>query len=103
MSAYLVAICKITNVTEDFKLYAARAAEILHRHGGRYIVRGPAKRVVKGDLLEGQVVIISEFPSMDALEAFVNDEEYVNEVAPLRDGTGEYHFAAYESTAPESA
>jgi hypothetical protein len=37
---------------------------------------------------------------MDELNAFVNDEKYVNEVAPLRDGTGIYNFASYESVPP---
>jgi uncharacterized protein (DUF1330 family) len=103
MAAYLVAICKITNPNEQFKKYAARSAEISHRHGGKYIVRGPAKHVFHGDMLTGQVVIITEFPSMEALETFVNDEEYVNEVGPLREGTGTYNFAAYDAPPPGMA
>jgi uncharacterized protein (DUF1330 family) len=97
MSAYLVAVCQITNPNENFKIYAARSAALLVKHGGKYIVRGPAKQIFKGDLLKGQVVIISEFPSMAQLEAFVNDKEYVNDIAPLREGTGVYNFAAYDT------
>lgn len=100
MAAYLVAVCEITNPNENFKKYAAQSAELIHQHGGKYIVRGPAIDVLKGDDLKGKVVIITEFPSMDELNAFVNDEKYVNEVAPLRDGTGVYNFASYESVPP---
>ncbi len=100
MAAYLVAVCEITNPNENFKKYAAQSAELIHQHGGKYIVRGPAIDVLKGDDLKGKVVIITEFPSMDELNAFVNDEKYVNEVAPLRDGTGIYNFASYESVPP---
>ena len=100
MAAYLVAVCEITNPNDNFKKYAAQSAELIHQHGGKYIVRGPAIDVMKGDDLKGKVVIITEFPSMDELNAFVNDEKYVNEVAPLRDGTGIYNFASYESVPP---
>ena len=101
MAAYLVAVCEVTNPNENFKKYAAQSGELIHQHGGKYIVRGPAAEVLKGDDLKGKVVIITEFPSMDELNAFVNDEKYVNEVAPLREGTGVYNFASYESAPPK--
>lgn len=101
MAAYLIAICKITNPHENFQKYSVRSAELVHRHGGKYLVRGPAKRVLKGELLEGKAMIVAEFPSLSALESFIDDPEYVNEVAPLREGSGEYEFAAYESPPPE--
>lgn len=100
MAAYLVAICEVTNPNENFKKYAASSAELMHQHGGKYIVRGPAVDVLKGDDLKGKVMVISEFPSMDELNAFINDEEYINEVAPLREGTGIYNFATYETAPP---
>lgn len=98
MPAYLVAICEITNPNPNLKTYSEKSAALVEKHGGRYIVRGPAKEVLKGELLHGKVVVISEFPTMDDLLAFAKGDEYVKEVAPLRDGTGTYHFAAYEST-----
>lgn len=97
MPAYLVAVCEVTNPNENFKKYAAASAKLVQEHGGKYLVRGPAVNVFKGDDLKGKVVIINEFPNMDALDGFVNSEEYVNEVAPLREGTGIYNFASYES------
>ena len=100
MPAYLVAICEVTNPNENFKKYAVSSAELMHQHGGKYIVRGPAVDVLKGDDLKGKVMVISEFPSMDELKAFINDEEYINEVAPLREGTGIYNFATYETAPP---
>jgi uncharacterized protein (DUF1330 family) len=100
MAAYLVAICEVTNPNENFKKYAVNSARLMHEHGGKYIIRGPAANILKGDDLKGKVVIISEFPDMDTLNGFVNDETYVNEVAPLREGTGIYNFASYESAPP---
>ena len=100
MSAYIVAICEVTNPNENFKKYAVESAELMHQHGGEYIVRGPAAAILKGEERKGKVMVISEFPSMEALNGFVNDEKYVNDVAPLREGTGNYNFACYESAPP---
>ncbi len=97
MSAYIISICKVTNPHDNFKKYSALAAELVHEHGGKYIVRGPTKRAISGDLLDDKIVIVIEFPSMTELENFADDPRYVNDIAPLRDGSGEYHFAAYES------
>ncbi len=97
MAAYVLAICKITNPHDNFKKYSALSAELAAQHGGKYLVRGPKKRSIKGDLLDDKVVIIMEFPSMTELENFVDDPVYVNEIGPLREGSGEYHFAAYEA------
>ena len=103
MAAYLVAVCEVTNPNENFKQYAARSADMIHKHGGKYIVRGAPAENIKGDLLMGKALIISEFPSLDQLNAFMSDEEYVNDIAPLREGTGIYHFAAYESPPADMA
>jgi uncharacterized protein (DUF1330 family) len=97
MAAYLIAICEVTNPNENFKKYAASSGALMREHGGEYIVRGPAAEVLKGDILAGKVVIISEFADMEALQGFVNDDKYVNEIAPLREGTGTYHYASYEA------
>lgn len=100
MSAYILAICEVTNPNENFKKYAAGSAELIEQYGGKYVLRGPAAEILKGDELKGKVVILTEFPDMETLQSFVNDEKYVNEVAPLRDGTGNYDFACYESAPP---
>ena len=97
MAAYLLAVCDVTNPNENFKKYIGLSGAMIEKHGGKYVVRGPAKKNLKGDLLESKIVIITEWPSLEAIDTFLNDPEYVNEVVPLRDGTGEYHFAAYES------
>jgi len=100
MAAFLVAVCEVTNPNENFKKYALESAKLMHAHGGEYLVRGPAAEVVKGDMLKGKFLIISEFADMETLQGFLTDEKYINEVAPLREGTGIYDFAAYEAAPP---
>ena len=100
MAVYLVAVCQVTNPNDNFKKYAVDSAKLMHAHGGEYIVRGPAVEVIKGDLLKGKFMIISEFADMETLQGFLTDEKYVNEVAPLREGTGIYDFASYDTAPP---
>ena len=99
MAAYMLAVCKITNPKPELKEYAERSAALMASHGGKYILRGPAVENYDGDKLEDQSVILSEFPSMEDLNAFIKGDEYQNEIKPLREGTGEYHIAFYEAPA----
>jgi uncharacterized protein (DUF1330 family) len=95
MPGYLVAVCQVTDPNENFKKYSVASAQLMAQYGGKYIVRGPAAEVTKGDMLKGQVVIVTEFPTLDDAQAFLNDEKYLNEVLPLREGTGIYNVAVY--------
>ena len=100
MPAYLLAICEVTNPNENFKKYAAESAKLIAAHGGKYVIRGPGAAVIKGQALQGKVIIMTQWESLDQLDGFLNDETYVNEVMPLREGTGNYEIATYESAPP---
>lgn len=98
MAAYIVAVCEITEFTEGFKEYVSRSEKLLHQAGGEYVVRGPAEKVLEGTYLPGKYTIVSKFPNMEALKSFAEGDEYMNEVKPLRAGTGIYEVAAFEET-----
>ena len=99
MAAYMLAVCKITNMKPEMKEYAEKSAALCKAHGGKYLLRGMPKENYDGDLLDGKLVILTEFASMEELETFIKGDEYQNNVKPLREGTGEYHIAFYESPA----
>ena len=101
MAAYLLAVCEITNPGPVLKEYSEKSAELIKQHGGEYILRGPAAQVVEGDVLNDKIAILSRFPSLEDVNAFVNGEDYQQNVKPLREGTGEYHIAFYEELPPE--
>jgi len=101
MAAYMLAVCNITNPKPEMKQYAEKAAALIKQHGGQYLVRGMPVENYDGDLLEGNAVILAQFPTMADLEAFIKGDEYQNNVKHLREGTGDYHIAFYESP-PES-
>jgi len=96
MAAYQIAICNITNPNENMKIYAQKSAEIVKKMGGEYLVRGHAKEVKEGEMLKGKVVLITTFPTMEQIQAFWDSEEY-NAIKHMRDGTGDYEIAIYES------
>ena len=100
MAAYMLAICNITNPKPEMKEYAQKSAALVKQHGGKYLVRGMPVENYDGDVLEGNVVVLTEFPAMDDLQTFIKGEEYQS-IKHLRDGTGEYHIAFYESPPSE--
>ena len=95
MPAYMVAVCNITNMKPELKEYAEKSAALSAQHGGKYLVRGPYAELYEGDLLEGKSVIVTEYPSMANLKAFIDSDEYQQNIKPLREGTGEYNIVLY--------
>lgn len=96
MAAYMVAVCEITKPTEGMKIYSQKSAEICRKHGGKYLVRGMAAENHEGEFLQGKYLIITEFPTMDKLNAFIKGDEY-QAIKHHREGTGTYHIAFYEA------
>lgn len=78
MPAYVIAQIK---VTDDAWIpdYAAKAHEIVHRHGGKYLTRTGSITPLEGEPPDADIVAVIEFPDQAAVEAFGNDADY----APL--------------------
>jgi uncharacterized protein (DUF1330 family) len=100
MPAYIVSLCEFTNLTPGLKEYAQRSADLVHEHGGKYIVRGKPIENIEGDKFAGKSMVIVEFPTMERLQAYLNNREYQTEVKPLRAGTGIYDISVYDTPAP---
>lgn len=74
MPAYLFANVMVQDPA-TFETYRCEVAPLIERHGGRYLVRGGAVRVVEGDPGLHRVIIV-QFDTMDALEQFYHSDEY---------------------------
>lgn len=98
MPAYILSVCEITKVTDEFKRYTQLSAELSKKYGGEYVIRGKAAANLEGSGLAGKAVVLSRFPSMEQLKAFYESEEYQTQVKPLRAGTGIYDIASFEGT-----
>lgn len=96
MAAYIVSVCHITDMNDNMKKYAVASAELIHKHGGRYLMKGYSDDIGSGDGLEGKYTLVIEFPSMDDIKSFFYSDEYQKQVKPLRAGTGTYDIAFYE-------
>lgn len=96
MAAYMLAVCNITNPKPEMKEYAQKSGALAVQHGAKYLLRGKPIENYEGDILAGKVVILTEFPTMDDLQTYIKGDAYQS-IKHLREGTGEYHIAFYES------
>ena len=86
MTVYLIAD---VTVTDDAWIpdYAANVHDIVHKHGGKYLSRSGNITNLEGEPLGSTLIALLEFPSMDAVQAFVNDPDYAPYGKARRDGT----------------
>jgi uncharacterized protein (DUF1330 family) len=75
MTAYLIADVTVTDESW-IPDYADKVHIIAEKHGGRYLTRSGNITTIEGDPLESTLIAVIEFPSRDALDAFVSDPEY---------------------------
>ncbi len=75
MAVYLILDVK---VTDDAWIpdYAAKVHDIVHNHGGKYLARSGNITNLEGDKLDTTLIALIEFPSMETLQAFVEDPAY---------------------------
>jgi uncharacterized protein (DUF1330 family) len=75
MPVYMLAEVKVTEESW-IPEYAARVHEIVGRHGGKYLARSGNIATIEGEPLDATIVVIVEFPTREAAEAFAKDPEY---------------------------
>lgn len=98
MPAYIIVTATVSDRDAFMAGYAPRAAALLERHGGKYLIRAPGVQVLEGGFGEGGSVVISEWPDRAAALAFWNSPEYT-EIRKLRAGIAECQVALIEAPA----
>ena len=73
MTAYLVLDFTVNDL-RGFMPYVDAIPAFIARHGGRYVVQGAKPTVMEGDWSPERLVIL-EFPSRDAAQAFLADPD----------------------------
>ncbi len=96
MAHYLIAQIK---VTDDSWIpdYAANVHAIVHRHGGKYLARSGNITTLEGNAPTPNLVAIIEFPTGEALHAFVSDPDYAPYAEARQKGT-EGQFIEIDAT-----
>ncbi|MCM1981638.1 DUF1330 domain-containing protein [Lyngbya confervoides] len=98
MSVFMVIEADIQD-EDRFSAYASATLKLVIQFGGRYRVLGGSKTFLEGNWGKTKVVI-SEWPSMEAAEAFWNSEEYA-EIKKLRSGIADCKVMLAETLAEE--
>lgn len=93
---YVIAEITVTDA-EAYKQYAAAAAPVVARFGGRYLIRGGQTAAVEGDPPAGRIVVI-EFQSLAAARAFEDSSDY-QAIAELRHRAARSRVFLAEGTA----
>ena len=75
MAAYMLVDNRVLD-QEDFNEYIEKIPQVVAAHGGRFLVRGGAIRVVEGDYTPERIVVI-EFDSLEQANAFASSPEYL--------------------------
>ncbi len=86
MTAFLIADVTVTDegwIPE----YAEKVHDIVGKHGGKYLARSGNITTIEGDPLESTLIALIEFPSREALDAFVSDPEYAPYAAARQQGS----------------
>ncbi|HEX4912803.1 MAG TPA: DUF1330 domain-containing protein [Vicinamibacterales bacterium] len=91
--AYLLVQSDVTN-TEQYAAYAKLTPAIIEKFGGRFIARGGRNLTLEGPPAPARVVVI-EFPSFEAAQAFYNSPEYVA-ARQIRRGAATMQIVAVE-------
>ena len=79
-----------------YRRYSRRSPAAVAKHGGRVVALGRLDGALAGDAEPRKVMILVEWPSKEAFDAFLDDPELAD-LHPLReDGTENYLWWTYE-------
>jgi len=79
--------------------YAAKVHDIVHKHGGKYLTRSANITPIEGGKPDIDMVALLQFPTMDALQAFIEDPAYAPFAKARQQGTDSVFFALDASDA----
>lgn len=74
MKGYLIANLDIQD-QPTFQRYREEVVPLIHRFGGKYIIRGGEVQELEGHLGLKRLIVL-EFPSLEAAKAFYDSPEY---------------------------
>lgn len=86
MPVYMIADVKVTD-DRWVPAYAASVHELVHRHGGKYLARSGNVTTLEGKPRDTTLIALLEFPSAEAVKAFVADPGYAPFAAARQRGS----------------
>jgi uncharacterized protein (DUF1330 family) len=96
MTVYLIADIKVTDKAW-VPAYAASVHDLVHKHGGKYLARSGNVKTLEGKPLDTSLIALLEFPSGEAVNAFLADPKYTPYATSRKDGS-ESRFQLIDDT-----
>lgn len=96
MPAYMFVIATIADREAFIQGYGARAADLVEKFGGKYVLRGPGAELLEGGFGAGASMVVSEWPDKASAKAFWESPEYA-EVKKLRAGIADCQVLLVEA------
>ena len=96
MSLYALNLFDLAD-NDDYKAYSRRSLDAVRKHGGDVVSLGRLAGAAEGgDTEPRQVMVLVEWPSREAFDAFVADPDH-EDLHPLREnGTERYLWWLYD-------
>ena len=98
MKSYMIVTAVITD-RAGFAEYSAKTPKVVESFGGKYICLGRHASLFEGSFGEGQSIVISEWPSREAIDQFWNSPDY-QKLKQLRAGTGSFNVLVVDNLKP---
>ena len=96
MTVYMIADIKVTD-NKWVPDYAASVHDLVHKHGGKYLSRSGNVKTLEGKPLDTSLIALLQFPSAEAVKAFLTDPKYAPYAAARQDGS-ESRFLLIDDT-----
>lgn len=78
MPAYMIVVASITDRQRFLEDYAAAAATLVERFGGRYLLRARGAELLEGQFGDHASVVVSEWPDLETARRFWTSPEYAD-------------------------
>ena len=95
MPAYMISHITITD-SDKFADYMHRTQHVARGFGAKMLARGKLAETLAGTPAPGQMVVVAEFPDLDALRRWNASPEY-QALIPLREAASDQVMTAYEA------
>lgn len=81
---------------DEYLAYARRSPEAVAKHGGRVVALGRHRASVTGDVEPRQVLVLVEWPSAAAFDAYRDDPDLADLHPHREDGTENYVWQLFD-------
>ncbi len=94
-AVYALNLFNVSN-RDEYLAYSKRSAREVAAHGGRVVALGKFREAAAGDIEPRQVLILVEWESRDAFEAYCNDPALADLHPHREQGTRDYVWQLFD-------